>query len=153
MQIQDRTIELRRVPASELLPNPRNWRTHPEAQQNAMRGVLAQVGITDALLARETPEGLQLIDGHLRVDVALDTEWPVLVMGDKSGGQWGTKVGDNGGQKWGTTGDKSGGQRGTMLTRRFQRLRAIQRHIGYPYRGGRCKSDPDAFPDGRKGGA
>ena len=58
MQIRDRIKELRRVPASELLPNPKNWRTHPVAQQDALRGVLAEVGYADALIARETPEGL-----------------------------------------------------------------------------------------------
>ena len=46
-----------------------------------MRGVLAEIGIADALLARETPEGLMLIDGHLRADVSPDSEWPVLVLG------------------------------------------------------------------------
>lgn len=80
MKIRDRIIELRRVPASELLPNPKNWRTHPTEQQEAMRGVLAEVGIADAVLARETPDGLMLIDGHLRADVAADVEWPVLVL-------------------------------------------------------------------------
>ena len=65
MKIRDRIKELRRVPASELQPNPKNWRTHPQAQQDALRGVLAEVGYAGALLARETPEGgLMLIDGH-----------------------------------------------------------------------------------------
>ncbi|MGE4135234.1 MAG: site-specific DNA-methyltransferase [Pirellulales bacterium] len=45
-----------------------------------MRGILAEVGIADALLVRETPAGLQLIDGHLRADVSPDSEWPVLVL-------------------------------------------------------------------------
>lgn len=62
MKIRDRIKELRRVKASELIPNPKNWRTHPEAQQNAMRGILAEVGIADAVLARETPDGLMLIE-------------------------------------------------------------------------------------------
>ena len=64
MKLRDRIKELRRVKASEILPNPANWRTHPKAQQDAMRGILAEVGIADALLVRETPAGLQLIDGH-----------------------------------------------------------------------------------------
>ena len=69
MQIRDRIRELRRVPASELRPNPRNWRTHPESQANALRGVLSEVGIAGAVLARECEDGsLMLIDGHLRVD-------------------------------------------------------------------------------------
>jgi ParB-like chromosome segregation protein Spo0J len=73
--------ELRYVPASQLQPNPKNWRTHPEGQQNALRGILAEVGIAGAVLARETPEGgLMLIDGHLRADVLQNTEVPVLVL-------------------------------------------------------------------------
>ena len=80
MKIRDRIKKLIRVPASELIPNPRNWRLHPEEQQNALRGVLAEVGIADALIARETKDGLQLIDGHLRADVDPSLEWPVLVL-------------------------------------------------------------------------
>lgn len=80
MKLRDRIKELRRVPASELLPNPKNWRTHPAEQADAMRGVLAEVGIADAVLARETEHGLMLIDGHLRADVAPGSIWPVLVL-------------------------------------------------------------------------
>ena len=80
MKIRDRIKELRRVKASELLPNPRNWRTHPTEQADAMRGILAEVGYADAVLARETPEGLMLIDGHLRAEVTPDADVPVLVL-------------------------------------------------------------------------
>lgn len=81
MKIRDRIKELRRVPAKDLRPNPKNWRTHPQAQQDALRGVLAEVGIADALLARELPDGsLMLVDGHLRADTDPGTEWPVLIL-------------------------------------------------------------------------
>lgn len=80
MKIRDRIKELRRVPASELLPNPKNWRSHPVAQADAMRGVLAEIGYADAVLARETPEGLMLVDGHLRAEVTPDAIVPVLVL-------------------------------------------------------------------------
>ena len=80
MQIRDRIKELRRVPASELIPNPKNWRTHPIAQQDALRGVLAEDGYADALIARETPEGLMLVDGHLRAETTPDANVPVLVL-------------------------------------------------------------------------
>ena len=79
-EIKDRIKELRRVPASQLLEHPRNWRRHPEAQSAAMRGVLAEIGFADAVIARETPDGLMLIDGHLRRDVMGDQEVPVLVV-------------------------------------------------------------------------
>ena len=81
MQIRDRIKELRRVRAADLRPNPRNWRTHPAAQQDALRGVLAEVGYADALLARELADGtLMLIDGHLRAETTPDAVVPVLVL-------------------------------------------------------------------------
>ncbi len=81
LTIRDRVVELRRVKASELIANPKNWRTHPDAQKAAMRGILAEVGYVDALMARELPGGtLQLIDGHLRADVSPDAIVPVLVV-------------------------------------------------------------------------
>ena len=81
MKIKDRIKELRRVPANELRPNPRNWRTHPEKQLNAIRGVLAEVGFAGAELARELEDGtLELIDGHARAEVAGTAEVPVLVL-------------------------------------------------------------------------
>ena len=81
MRIRDRIKELRRVPAAQLRPHPKNWRRHPQAQQDAMRGVLAEIGYADALLARELPDGsLELIDGHLRAETTPDVEVPVLVV-------------------------------------------------------------------------
>jgi ParB-like chromosome segregation protein Spo0J len=81
MQIRDRIRELRRVRASELRPNRRNWRTHPQAQRDALCGVLAEVGYADALLVRELPDGsLELIDGHLRAETTPDVEVPVLIL-------------------------------------------------------------------------
>jgi hypothetical protein len=81
MQIRDRVRELRRVRAGDLTPNPKNWRTHPKAQADALRGILAEVGYADALLARELPDGsLILVDGHLRAETTPDQEVPVLVL-------------------------------------------------------------------------
>jgi hypothetical protein len=81
MQIRDRIKELRRVTARELRPNPRNWRTHPEAQRDALRGVLAEIGYADALLVRELEDrSLELVDGHLRAETTPDAMVPVLVL-------------------------------------------------------------------------
>jgi len=81
VQIRDRIKELRRVRASDLLPNPKNWRTHPDAQRDALRGVLADVGYADALLVREIDGGrLELIDGHLRAETTPDVMVPVLIL-------------------------------------------------------------------------
>jgi hypothetical protein len=81
MQIRDRIKELRRVPAAHLRPNPRNWRLHPPEQQDALRGLLAEVGYAGALLARELEDGtLMLIDGHLRAETTPDAVVPVLIL-------------------------------------------------------------------------
>lgn len=81
MMFRDRIKELRRVPARDLRPNPKNWRTHPTAQADALRGVLAEIGFADAAIARELPDGsLMLLDGHLRVETAGEAEIPVLVV-------------------------------------------------------------------------
>jgi hypothetical protein len=80
VKIRDRIKSLRRVKASDLIANPRNWRTHPQEQQDALRGVLAEVGYADALLVREAPEGLVLIDGHLRAGLDPEAKVPVLVL-------------------------------------------------------------------------
>ncbi len=67
--------------ASDLKPNPRNWRTHPETQRAALEGVLSEIGYADALLARELPDGsLELVDGHLRAETTPDQEVPVLIL-------------------------------------------------------------------------
>ncbi len=79
--IRDRIRELRRVRARDLLPNPKNWRRHPKAQADALRGLLAEIGYADALLVRELPDGrLMLIDGHLRAETTPEAEVPVLVL-------------------------------------------------------------------------
>ena len=81
LRIRDRIKELRRVRAQDLLPNPKNWRRHPQAQADALRALLGEIGYADALLARELPDSqLMLIDGHLRAETTPDNEVPVLVL-------------------------------------------------------------------------
>ena len=80
MKIRNRIKELRFVPASELLPNPKNWRTHSGPQKDALKGILAEVGIAGAVIARETKNGLMLIDGHLRAETIGTDKIPVLVL-------------------------------------------------------------------------
>lgn len=53
----------------QLLANPRNFRRHPAHQQNALKGVLEQVGwVQDVIVNQRT--GF-LVDGHLRVELAM----------------------------------------------------------------------------------
>src|ERR1700722_15600770 len=54
---------------TQLLANPRNWRLHPKAQQDALAGVLEQVGwVQDVIVNKRT--GF-VVDGHARVALAL----------------------------------------------------------------------------------
>jgi DNA modification methylase len=78
--IADRIKTFKRVKVADLIDNPKNWRKHPDAQRNALGGLLDSVGWADAVLARETPDGLMLIDGHLRKELADDSKVPVLVL-------------------------------------------------------------------------
>ena len=81
MTIRNRIKELRNVLASSLKPNPKNWRTHPQSQSQAMRGILAEIGYADSLIARELPDGsLMLIDGHLRAETTPDEMVPVQIV-------------------------------------------------------------------------
>ena len=78
--IRDRIKMFKRIKASELQPHPQNWRTHPQAQRDAMAGILTEVGYVDALMVREYKGGYQILDGHLRAETTPDTEVPVLVV-------------------------------------------------------------------------
>lgn len=80
MNIRDRVTEFRRVPASQIRPSPHNWRTHPAAQHEALRGLLSELGFAGAVLARQLPDGaLEAIDGHLRLETMGERPVPVLV--------------------------------------------------------------------------
>lgn len=62
------------VGPEELLANPRNWRIHPKAQQDALAGALDQVGwVQRVIVNRQTGH---LVDGHLRVELALRRNEP-----------------------------------------------------------------------------
>ena len=77
------------VPASELLANEANFRIHPAAQQQALGGLLKEVGFVQAVIVNKRTSkdwgrdrGVEtLIDGHARVALALsrDEETPIPV--------------------------------------------------------------------------
>src|SRR5207247_9903191 len=64
----------------DLLPNPANWRRHPQRQRAALRALLREIGYADALLARRAGKELVLIDGHLRQSLDPEHVVPVLVV-------------------------------------------------------------------------
>ncbi len=60
----------------QLLANPANWRLHPKAQQDALAGLLGQVGwVQQVLVNRRTGH---VVDGHLRVALAIGQEAPTV---------------------------------------------------------------------------
>jgi hypothetical protein len=83
--IQDRVIELKRVPAREIHGAPWNWRTHDTTQQDAVAASIEELGFYEPLLVYKRPDGsLMLIDGHLRRElitarVGPETLVPVIV--------------------------------------------------------------------------
>ena len=81
MLIKDRIVELKRIKGSQLRPNPKNWRTHSKEQQDAIKGILAEVGFAGACLVRQLEDGsYMLIDGHARTEVSGEAELPCLVL-------------------------------------------------------------------------
>ena len=78
--MRDRVQGLRWVRASELIPHPENWRTHPPEQRRALRAMVDRIGNASALYVREIPEGLQILDGHMRQDLLADEQVPVVVL-------------------------------------------------------------------------
>lgn len=70
------------VPPAELVPNPRNWRSHPLEQQRALAGALAEVGwVAEVLVNRTTGH---VVDGHLRIELALARDGPEQSQTDRS---------------------------------------------------------------------
>ena len=101
MKIRDRIRGLARLAPERIRPNPKNWRTHPEAQRDALKGVLADVGIADAVLVVPCDAGalagllaakdfdawlrgyrgdFMLVDGHLRTETITGQPVPALVL-------------------------------------------------------------------------
>lgn len=60
----------------QLLANPANWRLHPKAQQDALAGVLREVGVVQNVIVNRR-SGF-LVDGHLRVSLAMREGQPTI---------------------------------------------------------------------------
>lgn len=66
---RNRIIGIGEESPEQLLANPRNFRIHPQFQQDALEGVLAEIGwLQDVIVNRRT--GF-VVDGHLRVKLAM----------------------------------------------------------------------------------
>lgn len=66
--IRSAIVEERDVAIAELVPHPKNWRTHPRAQVEALRQVLDRVGWLQRVIVNRVTG--HMLDGHLRVELA-----------------------------------------------------------------------------------
>jgi DNA modification methylase len=71
---RNRIVGLTHEPPDQLLANPKNWRIHPKAQQEALRGVLSEVGWVTGVIQNDVTG--HMIDGHDRVENAISTNQP-----------------------------------------------------------------------------
>lgn len=71
----NRIIRHADVPPDQLLANPNNYRRHPVTQQDALSGVIGEIGFLDPVIA--TQSGM-VIDGHLRVELAMRQNQPTI---------------------------------------------------------------------------
>ena len=79
-RFRDRIVELRRIPASELVANPKNWRRHSEEQTAALTSIMEKIGFAGAAIGVVQADGsVLLLDGHLRKSVSNDQAIPVLM--------------------------------------------------------------------------
>ena len=78
MEIKNRIIGEGMENPEQLLANPKNWRTHPQFQQEALTGVLKEVGFVQRVIVNKRTG--YIVDGHARVMIALseNSEIPVL---------------------------------------------------------------------------
>lgn len=66
---KNRIVEYADVSPDQLLANPKNFRRHPGPQQNALQGMIDEVGYLDPVLCQKSTG--MVIDGHLRVELAM----------------------------------------------------------------------------------
>lgn len=72
MDIRSRIVGHGEESPDQLLANPLNWRIHPKHQQDAMSGVLQEIGWVQSVIVNRTTGNL--VDGHMRVSLALREE-------------------------------------------------------------------------------
>ncbi len=77
---RDRIVELVRVGAEDIEPDPRNHRRHGKGQRSALEAVLRDVGLAGAAIGVRRSGRIRLIDGHLRREILVGQQIPVLIV-------------------------------------------------------------------------
>lgn len=73
---RSRVVRTEDVAPDQLLASPWNYRLHPQFQQDALAGAIREVGYTAPVLA--SLHSGRVLDGHLRVVLALRDEQPTI---------------------------------------------------------------------------
>jgi ParB-like chromosome segregation protein Spo0J len=60
----------------QMLAHPRNWRLHPQYQQDALAEILDKVGFVKPVIVNRSTG--HVLDGHLRVTLAMRREEPLI---------------------------------------------------------------------------
>ena len=76
MTWQNRIVGHDNVPPDQLLAHPGNWRIHPKYQQEALRGVINDIGYIKSVTVNKLTG--RVVDGHLRVTLALRDGIPTI---------------------------------------------------------------------------
>ena len=69
IEIRNRIVGSGEESLDQIMFNPRNWRVHPKAQQDALKGVLEEVGWVQQVIVNKRTGNL--VDGHLRCQLAM----------------------------------------------------------------------------------
>jgi len=73
---RDRIVGHGKEAPDQLLANPRNFRIHSKTQQNALLGVIREVGLVDEVIVNQRTGFV--VNGHLRVALALRENQPTI---------------------------------------------------------------------------
>lgn len=76
MAWKNRIVGYANVNTEELKANPKNWRTHSKRQQEALAGVVREVGVVQNIIVNKRT-GL-VVDGHLRLSLAIRDNQPTV---------------------------------------------------------------------------
>lgn len=74
---RNRVVGFIEKPANQFTANALNFRRHPNAQRDAFRGLISELGFAGAVL--ENRRTGNLIDGHLRIEEALSVDENMLI--------------------------------------------------------------------------
>ena len=77
---KDRVVEMVEVKASDLLHHNHNPSIHTEDQKIIMASLLDSTGFAATIKGRRVEGGIEILDGHLRADLAGDSIVPVLIL-------------------------------------------------------------------------